>query len=85
MKTKIVAVSYPTGTSRMLNKPNYTVIHNEDDSKLKGVITQMLFEYGYNYLLITYNDTMYVIDPLDINNKTYSKRVVTYHPLSDVS
>ena len=88
MTTKIIAVSYPSGNSRIIisnnKKPNYSIFSCVEDNRLKEMFVELLFTHAYNYLLVKYNNILYVIDPLDKNKMTYSKRVVNYHPLSEV-
>ena len=58
------------------------VITIDENTKLQSTIRHMIFENGYDYVLINYNKTLYICERL--NSDEYTKRQVGYHPYMDL-
>lgn len=89
MITKILAVKYPRSTDRYRNTLDHLrQIFEVEVANVKDEIGKLLFHdsefFRYNYLLVKYDDKMYVIEASDINKRTYSRKQVSYHPFSNM-
>ena len=88
--TKILAVKYPTSTDRVRTTTDHlrTVIDVPDVNKIKDMFASLLFHesafFRYNYCLVKHEDKMYVIEPVDLEKCTYSRKQVEYHPFSNM-
>lgn len=86
--TKLLAVRYPTSVDRVRGSLDHLrkVIEVDDVSTIKSTIGELLFNvntlFRYNYCLISHNDKLYVIEPIDYDKNLYSRKSVDYHPLS---
>lgn len=87
--TKLLAVKYPTALDRAKNNLDnlYKLVDVVDVNSIKNLIGELLFDNRwnqYNYCIIQHNNKYYVIDPLDYDKRTYSRKEVNpeFHPLS---
>jgi len=79
--TKVCAVWY----ARSVNiKTKTQVVEVTDDSQFKTVFGNLLFDSYANYLLINYKNTLYMIEAADRAKRLYNRRVIQYHPLSNL-
>ena len=88
--TKILAVKYPTSTDRVRTTTDHlrTIIDVPDVTKIKELFGSLLFRdsqlYRYNYCLVKHDGKMYVIEPVDLEKCTYSRKQIEYHPFSNM-
>lgn len=87
MITKILAVKYPTSTDRARQTTDHLrQVFAVEVNAVREMIGKLLFDdsefFRYNYLLVRYDDKIYAIEPSDINKRTYSRKQLSYHPLS---
>jgi len=79
--TKVCAVWY----ARSVNiKTKTQVVEVTDDSQFKTVFGELLFDDNANYLLVNYNNTLYMIESADRDKRLYNRRVIPYHPFSNL-
>jgi hypothetical protein len=88
--TKLLAVRYPSSVDRVRSDTSHLrkVIDVEDANVIKNLIGELLFNvntlFRYNYCLINHDNKLYVIEPVDYDKNTYSRKLVGYHPLSNL-
>ena len=88
--TKVLAVKYPTSTDRVRQSFDHLrqVFEVPDVSKIKDLFGTLLFGdnalFRYNDCLVSFDNKMYVIEPVDIAKCTYVRKQVDYHPLGDM-
>ena len=87
MNTKILAVRYPSSVDRIRQSLDHLrQVFEVEALKVKEEIGNLLFHesefFRYNYLLVKYDNKLYVIEAMDINKRIYSRKQVEYHPLS---
>lgn len=78
--TKILAVWYPVSYSPGKRQ----VVSVENDSEIKNVFGDLLFDKGANNLLVNYGGKLYIIESTDRIKRLYNRRVTQYHPLSGI-
>jgi hypothetical protein len=81
MSAKMLAVWYPQNVVARSGRQELVVI--DDVSVIKNKFTELLFNRYANYILVNYDNKMYVIEPVDRNKLLYTRRSVGYHPLKD--
>jgi hypothetical protein len=79
MSAKMIAVWYPQNVVARSGRQEIVVI--DDVSVIKNKFTELLFNRYANYILVNYENKMYVIEPVDRNKYLYTRRAVGYHPL----
>jgi len=78
--TKIVAIWYRTA-----GRPGrHEVVSVDNNEGIKPAFGRLLFDRHANSLLVNYDNKMYVIEPANRENALYVKRLVNYHPLSQL-
>ena len=79
MIAKCIAVKYPRGS--MVG--DRSVIHSFiDRMNIQTTIRQLLFTDNYDYVLVMYNNTLYVCEKK--SDVEYEKRQIFYHPLAEL-
>jgi len=78
MSTKILAVWYPRN---YLIKTISKFIEVDSESNIKVMFGEWLFDKQADYLLVNYNNKMFMIEPADRDARTYNRRNCEYHPL----
>jgi len=85
--TKVLAVKYPSSADRVKQSFDHLrqVFEVPDVSKIKDLFGTLLFDdsstFRYNYCLINYNNELFVVEPVDLDKRTYVRKKVEYHPL----
>ena len=83
--SQLLAVGYPTSTDRLLKRTQRIMLYsNVADGDIKTMLDNLLYHEYYDYVLVYYNQRMFVIDPLDPSRRTYTKREIQHHPLSSM-
>ena len=88
--TKVLAVKYPSSTDRVRQTVDHLrqVFDVPDVSKIKELFGTLLFNdnnlYRYNYCLVKYNNELFVVEPVDLDKRTYVRKKVEYHPLQNM-
>lgn len=89
MKTiKLLAVRFPSSVDRVRSDTNHLrkLVEVNDPTTVKTLIGELLFNvntlFRYNYCLISHDNKLYVIEPVDYDQNTYARKLVNYHPLS---
>jgi hypothetical protein len=79
---KIARIKYPPKNDVLENAKYTFPIITCSLQDLKYTIINSLFECNIkaDHLLININNQLYVIEPLNAVDKTYSKKKVKYHP-----
>jgi hypothetical protein len=79
--TKVCAIWYARSVNIGAKNEVVEVI---DDTQIKNVFGELLFDKNANCLLVNYKNTLYVIEATDRDKSLYSRRTIDYHPLSDL-
>lgn len=85
MSYKLIGIRYPNYYD-VSNKRDVSpvIVETDDSSKIIGMISELLFndseQKRVNYVLIRWGGKMYICEPMDVNNKLYSKVQINYHP-----
>jgi len=88
--TKVLAVKYPSSTDRVRQTVDHLrqVFDVPDVNKIKELFGTLLFNdnnlYRYNYCLVKYNNELFVVEPVDLDKRTYVRKKVEYHPLQNM-
>ena len=73
---KCIGVRYPrVGGSVGKNSGVMDLIEKND---IKSIITKLLFQDGYDYVVINYNNGLHICEK--DTETTYSRRICLYHP-----
>ena len=81
--SKMIGVKFNKYNNYLTNMNAHSLVVDVDDAgNLKPAIRNMLFENGYDYVLINYNKALYICERL--NSEEYTKRQVGYHPYMDL-
>jgi len=87
--THILAVKYPTTADRLIYNNNTVTkkITVNNNKLIKSAILDLLFnidknQTDYNYCLLKFDNNLYIIEPKDVQNNTYTRTIINYHPLS---
>lgn len=51
-----------------------------DINNVKTTVNSLLFENYYDNVLVNLNGQLSVLEPIDMQNRTYSRKDVAYHP-----
>ena len=85
--TKLLAVKYPSSVDRIKQSFDHLrqLFDVPDVSKIKDMFGDLLFNdnslFRYSYCLVKFDDKIYVIEPVDLTNRTYVRKEIFYHPL----
>lgn len=88
--TKVLAVKYPSSVDRVRQSFDHLrqVFDVPDVSTIKDMFGSLLFNdsatFRYNYCLVKYNNELFVVEPVDLDKRTYVRKKVEYHPLSNM-
>lgn len=76
--TNILSIWYPT-----IGRPGRNTVSSvENIEDVKDKIKSLLFNHYANNLLIEHKNKLWIIEPTDFNEESYTKRQVAYHPLA---
>ncbi len=83
MITQIIPIRFNNNRNILTNvlEKNDEVINIENKNDIKVNIEHFLFVERFNTVLINFNNELFVCEPISIDDKTYSRRKVEYHPL----
>jgi len=76
--TKIAAIWYARNTVTPGRREVVTVYNDTD---IKTVFSELLFDRRANNLLVNYSNKLYLVEATDIAKRLYSRRSCEYHPL----
>lgn len=88
--TKVLAVKYPSSVDRVRQNLDHLrqVFEVPDISTIKELFASLMFNdsstFRYSYCLVRFDNKLYVIEPVDLVKRTYVRRPIEYHPLSDM-
>lgn len=85
MTTKMIPIRFNTNNNILTNvlEKNDEIINIENKNDIKVNIEHLLFVEKFNNVLIKFNNELFVCEPISINDKTYNRRKIEYHPLMD--
>jgi hypothetical protein len=85
MNTTLIPVRYNTNRNVAVNRlvENNIVVNLENKDDIKSNIDHYLFNEFYIYVLVKFNNTMYICEPISIENREYSRRTINWHPYAD--
>jgi hypothetical protein len=85
MNATLIPVRYNTVRNVANNRlvENNIVVNLENKEEIKSNIEHYLFTESYTYVLVKFNDTMYICEPISVENREYSRRTINWHPYAD--
>jgi hypothetical protein len=85
MNTTLIPVRYNTNRNVETNRlvENNIVVNLENKDEIKSNIDHYLFNEFYTYVLVKFNNTMYICEPISVENREYSRRTINWHPYAD--
>lgn len=79
---KLIAIKYPTVIDIDAQKTAKNVKYSTTLQHVQELIKTLLFIDRYNHVLVSLDNKLYVCEPIDFDNRKYSRRIVEYHPLA---
>lgn len=76
---KLIGVKLPKPGSSFIASYDQTATEIDDASKLRDAIKIKLFTENNNYVLIRFENKLYICEKID--QEKYSRREINYHPL----
>lgn len=80
---KMIPISY-NKFDNVYNKIKQTirdVINIDDINFIKYNVECYLFDYKFDSILLKYNNELFICEPISRNDRRYSRRKISYHPL----